>query len=142
MKKILIFYASYGGGHLSAAKSIENVINTNYKDTQTKLIDCMKYVNKGVEKLTTAAYRQMAKKAPWAWGHIYSASQKGTTITVSNLFFNTPVRYKFLKKDFTEAGYIEDAVTRIAIANPNIAIKLINGNKTIIQTNGGTIQSR
>lgn len=65
-----------------------------------------------------------------------SASQKGTTITVSNLFFNTPVRYKFLKKDFTEAGYIEDAVTRIAIANPNIAIKLINGNKTIIQTNG------
>ena len=65
-----------------------------------------------------------------------SASQKGTTITVSNLFFNTPVRYKFLKKDFTEAGYIEDAITRIAIANPNIAIKLINGNKTIIQTNG------
>ncbi len=65
-----------------------------------------------------------------------SAAQKGTTITVSNLFFNTPVRYKFLKKDFTEAGYIEDAVTRIAIANPNIAIKLINGNKTIIQTNG------
>ena len=70
------------------------------------------------------------------------ASQKGTTITVSNLFFNTPVRYKFLKKDFTEAGYIEDAVTRIALANPNIAIKLINGNKTIIQTTGnGDIKS-
>ena len=50
MKKILIFYASYGGGHLSAAKSIENVINTNYKDTQTKLIDCMKYVNKHHKK--------------------------------------------------------------------------------------------
>ena len=83
MKKILIFYASYGGGHLSAAKSIENVINTNYKDTQTKLIDCMKYVNKGVEKLTTAAYRQMAKKAPWAWGHIYSASQKGILAHIS-----------------------------------------------------------
>ena len=61
---------------------------------------------------------------------------KGTTIVIQDLFFNTPVRYKFLKKDFTEAGYIEDAVTRIAIANPNIAIKLINGNKTIIQTNG------
>ena len=64
------------------------------------------------------------------------ASQIGTTITVSNLFFNTPVRYKFLKKDFTEAGYIEDAITRIALANPNIAIKLINGTKTIIQTTG------
>ena len=71
-----------------------------------------------------------------------AASQKGTTITVSNLFFNKPVRYKFLKKDFTEAGYIEDAVTRIALANPNIAIKLINGSKTIIQTTGnGDIKS-
>ena len=64
------------------------------------------------------------------------AAGVGTTITVTNLFFNTPVRYKFLKKDFTEAGYIEDVVTRIALSNPNIAIKLINGNKTIIQTNG------
>ena len=71
-----------------------------------------------------------------------TASQLGTTITVSNLFFNTPVRYKFLKKDFTEAGYIEDTITRIALANPSIAIKLINGSKTIIQTTGnGDIKS-
>ena len=60
----------------------------------------------------------------------------GTTITVKNLFFNTPVRYKFLKKDYTEAGYIEDAVKRIALVNKDIAIKLINSGKTIIQTNG------
>ena len=60
----------------------------------------------------------------------------GTTITVTNLFFNTPVRYKFLKKDYTEAGYIEDVVTRIALVHPEISIKLINTGKTIIQTNG------
>ena len=64
------------------------------------------------------------------------AATIGTTITVKNLFFNTPVRYKFLKKDFTEAGYIEDVIIRIALANPQIAIKLINGNKTVIQTTG------
>ena len=60
----------------------------------------------------------------------------GTTITVKNLFFNTPVRYKFLKKDYTESGYIEDAVTRLALINPNIAFKLTNNDKTIIQTIG------
>ena len=60
----------------------------------------------------------------------------GTTITVRNLFFNTPVRYKFLKKDYTESGYIEDVITRIALVNPHIAIKLINTGKTVIQTNG------
>lgn len=83
MKKILIFYASYGGGHLSAAKSVESVINELYPNIETKLIDCMKYVNKGVEKITTAAYRGMAKKAPWAWGKIYNASQKGVMAHIS-----------------------------------------------------------
>lgn len=61
---------------------------------------------------------------------------KGTSITIENLFYNTPVRYKFLKKDFTEAGYIEDVVTRIALVHPEIAIRLINSGKTIIQTSG------
>ena len=67
---------------------------------------------------------------------------KGTTIAIENLFYNTPVRYKFLKKDFTEAGYIEDVVTRIALVNPKIAIRLINSGKTIIQTTGnGDVKS-
>ncbi len=61
---------------------------------------------------------------------------QGTSITITDLFFNTPVRYKFLKKDFTESGYIEDVVTRIALVNPQIAIRYINAGKTIIQTNG------
>lgn len=73
-------------------------------------------------------------------GNVISSNEvgcpKGTTITVQNLFYNTPVRYKFLKKDFTEGGYIEDVMTRIALVNPNIAIKLISSGKTIIQTTG------
>ena len=48
-----------------------------YQNIDVELIDCIKYVNKTVEKITTAAYREMAKKAPWAWGKIYSNSQKG-----------------------------------------------------------------
>lgn len=75
--KVLIFYASYGGGHLNAAKSIENCIKTNYKNINVELIDCMKYVNRAIEKITTSAYKSMAKKAPWAWGRIYSDAQKG-----------------------------------------------------------------
>ena len=77
MKKILIFYASYGGGHLSAANSIKDYLNRNYENIAVELIDCMKYINKPIEKITTTAYNEMAKKAPWAWGKIYSDSQKG-----------------------------------------------------------------
>ena len=66
---------------------------------------------------------------------------RGTTITVQNLFFNTPVRYKFLKKDYTESGYIEDVVTRLALVNPHISFRLISSGKTIIQTSGnGSLQ--
>lgn len=61
---------------------------------------------------------------------------KGTTIIVENLFFNTPVRYKFLKKDFTELGYVEDAVTRLALVNTNVAVKLVSLGKTMLQTTG------
>ena len=82
--KILIFYASYGGGHLNAAKSINNCLTANYKNIDVELIDCMKYVNKTIEKMTTTAYNQMAKKAPWAWGKIYADSQKGPLAHISS----------------------------------------------------------
>ncbi len=84
MNKILIFYASYGGGHLNAAKSIYECITTNYPKYDVEMIDCMKYVNKTIEKITTAAYREAAKKMPWVWGKIYNDSQKGPLAHLSS----------------------------------------------------------
>ncbi|MBO5179436.1 MAG: DNA mismatch repair endonuclease MutL [Clostridia bacterium] len=60
----------------------------------------------------------------------------GTTITIRELFFNTPVRYKFLKKDFTEGGYIEDAVSRIALIHPELSFRMTNNKKEIVRTSG------
>ena len=77
MKKVLIFYASYGGGHFSAANSIKQYIDENYKDVQTDIIDCIKYVNNAFEKVTTSAYLELTKKAPWAWEKVYYNSQNG-----------------------------------------------------------------
>ena len=64
------------------------------------------------------------------------AAQKGTTIIVENLFFNTPVRYKFLKQDVTEFRYIKEMVINIAMANLDVAIKLINDGKAVFKSNG------
>lgn len=64
------------------------------------------------------------------------ASNVGTKLEIRDVFFNVPARFKFLKKDYTEAGYIEDVVRRIALANPHISFKFINNNKSIIQTTG------
>lgn len=77
MKKILILYASYGGGHLSAAKSIQKYIDEHYPEATTEIVDCIKYISNALDKLTTGAYREMAKKLPSLWGKIYMNSQKG-----------------------------------------------------------------
>ena len=82
--RILIFYASYGGGHLSAAKSIKQYLDENYKNVKTKMVDCVEYINKGLNTITTFAYKEMAKKAPWAWGEIYDHSQKGAMSHISS----------------------------------------------------------
>ena len=63
-------------------------------------------------------------------------SQVGTTMTVENLFFNVPVRYKFLKNDATEFRYIKELVQKIALANLDVSIKLINDGKTVFQSSG------
>ena len=60
----------------------------------------------------------------------------GTGISVRDLFFNTPARYKFLKKDYTEAGYVEDVVTRLALGYPNISFKFVNSGSIAIHTPG------
>lgn len=82
-KKVIVFYASYGGGHLSAARSIKEYIEKNYKDIDSELIDCVKYINKALEVVTTKAYSEMAKKVPSAWGHIYKGSEKGPLAQIS-----------------------------------------------------------
>ena len=93
-----------------------------------------------VELVSKTATQANGQKIVVEGGNIIEKSETGagvgTTITVTNLFYNTPVRYKFLRKDFTEAGYIEDAISRIALAHPEIALKLINTGRTVIQTNG------
>ena len=91
MKKILIFYGSYGGGHLAAAKSIENHIKANYSGMEVKLVDCMEYINKYLNKLLADSYNEAAKKAPWAWKTAYHLSNDGLTsmaVTTSNKLFS------------------------------------------------------
>ncbi|MDP4180894.1 MAG: DNA mismatch repair endonuclease MutL [Bacillota bacterium] len=60
----------------------------------------------------------------------------GTTFVVSSLFYNTPARYKFLKKDSTEFSYISEIINRIALAKPQISFKLAGNNSIVLHTPG------
>ncbi|MBQ6860341.1 MAG: DNA mismatch repair endonuclease MutL [Clostridia bacterium] len=93
-----------------------------------------------LEMVTRTKDQETGTKIVVEGGNIISKEEcgapYGTTIIIRELFYNTPVRYKFLKKDFTEGGYIENAVERIALINPNIAFRLLNNKKEVLQTSG------
>ena len=82
--KILILYAKYGGGHLSAANAIKEGIEENYKQNKVEIIDCMEYLNKVINYLTIKSYEGMAKRMPKLWGKVYKASRKGIIASISN----------------------------------------------------------
>ncbi len=66
----------------------------------------------------------------------YTSARKGTIIKVEDLFYNTPARLKHLKSDYTEVANIQDVITKLALAHPNIAFSLTIDGRTTFQTSG------
>lgn len=65
-----------------------------------------------------------------------AARPVGTTITVRDLFYNTPARMKFLKKDASEGTFVTEIVSQLALSHPEISFKLVRDNKVIFHTSG------
>ncbi|MFE4429339.1 DNA mismatch repair endonuclease MutL [Peribacillus butanolivorans] len=65
-----------------------------------------------------------------------SSSRKGTDIMVSDLFYNTPARLKYMKTIHTELGNITDVANRLALSHPDVSIRLSHNDKRILHTNG------
>ena len=131
-----IAFERHATSKIRSAKDLETVKSMGFRGEALASIAAIAHV----ELTSRTADSELGYKIVVEGGNIITKEvvgcPKGTTIIVENLFYNTPVRYKFLKKDFTETGYVEDAVTRIALVNPNVSVKLINLNKNIINTNG------
>ena len=131
-----IAFERHATSKIRQAQDLETVTSMGFRGEALASIAAIS----NVELVSRTEDNEIGKKIEVKGGQILNFEDagcpKGSTITVTDLFFNTPVRYKFLKKDFTEAGYIEDAVTRIALVHPEISIKLVNSGKTIIQTSG------
>lgn len=80
---ILLFYASYGSGHLSAATAIEQYIRENCPDAKTLKIDCVEYINKSINKISTSAYKSIILKTPMLWGQVYKLLKNDTILDIT-----------------------------------------------------------
>lgn len=121
---------------LSTAEDLEDILTLGFRGEALSSIASVAQV----EMITRTESDEAGQKFVIHGGSVISESEiganKGTIITVKNLFYNTPARRKFLKKPSTEAGYVSDVVNRIALGHPYIAIKYINNGNTIINTSG------
>ena len=93
-----------------------------------------------VEMLTCAEGREIGTSYAISGGeelsHNEAGCPKGTTIIIRDVFYNTPARMKFLKKDVTEANYCSAVVDRIALSHPEISFKFIRDGKQTLSTSG------
>jgi len=93
-----------------------------------------------LEMLTRTAEDTIGVKVSIDGGHILSVEDAGcpvgTTFLVRDLFHNTPARYKFLKKDTTEAARVEDVLERLALAHPDVSLQFRSNGETILHTPG------
>ena len=99
---------------ISAVSNIEMVTKTKEEMIGTKIV---------------LSGSKIIKKEP-------VGTKDGTTITVKDLFFNTPVRAKFLKSTHAETINISDLINKLSIGNPNVRLKYINNSKLMLNTPG------
>lgn len=99
-----------------------------------------------VEMLTKTEDAQFGARIELAGGEQLAYEEAGcpdgTTIVVRDLFYNVPARLKFLKRDAYEGSLVADIVDKIALSNPQIAVKFIKENRVELQTPGdGKLES-
>lgn len=71
-------------GHIAAANSLKSFIDKNYEDADVEAIDCIEYINKYANKISTKAYAELTKNTPLLWKKLYSGSNKGTLAIISD----------------------------------------------------------
>ncbi|MGN9164104.1 DNA mismatch repair endonuclease MutL [Tissierellaceae bacterium HCP3S3_D8] len=133
-KDLKIAFERHSTSKLSSIDDIYSIMSLGFRGEALASIASVAKV----EVLTKTAESSAGSHGIIEEGKIVSMDMvgcpKGTTMIVRDLFYNLPVRKKFLKSDITEGNYISDIVNKLALGNPKVAFKFIRDNKTILQT--------
>lgn len=121
---------------IKKAEDIEHISSLGFRGEALSSIAAVSHT----EIITKTRFNQTGIQLKISGGMVTDKKEigcsDGTTIVVSDLFYNVPARYKFLKQDATESNLIIDFVSKISLAFPNIRFRLINNGKILFSTNG------
>lgn len=141
----LLCFQRHSTSKISSADDLENITTLGFRGEALASISAvsqveLKTITAGTEFGTMIKNHgsEIIESEPVSGSQI----SKGTSITVKNLFFNTPARRNFLKSNQTEFKHIHETFIREAIANPLICFSLINEDEEIYDLKSGTLIDR
>ncbi len=134
---VAMAFERHATSKLRTAQDLENGISTNgFRGEALASISAVS----NLEMITKTAEADSGTRINISGGDVMNlcshGAPTGTTITVKDLFFNTPARYKFLKKDTYEGAAIAEMLSRLALAHPEVAVSLYSGGDKEFATTG------
>lgn len=135
-KEISKAFLRHATSKITSAEDLEQIVSLGFRGealSSIAAVSRMEVITKTKEELTGIRYliEGGEEKEVEEIG-----APDGTTVLVRNLFFNTPVRKKFLKQPQTEGGYISDLMEHMSMSRPHISFKYINNSQTRFHTSG------
>ena len=135
-------FVSHATSKIKTAEDLNTILTLGFRGEALPSIAAVSKVN----MITKTATEEMGTSLTIEGGIITDFSDAGcavgTTMIVRGLFYNTPARMKFLKKDVSEGNYVASAVEKLALSHPEISIRFIRDGKQVFTTNGdGNLQN-
>ena len=135
-------FVSHATSKIKTAEDLNTILTLGFRGEALPSIAAVSKVN----MITKTATEEMGTSLAIEGGIITDFSDAGcavgTTMIVRELFYNTPARMKFLKKDVSEGNYVASAVEKLALSHPKISIRFIRDGKQVFTTNGdGNLQN-
>ncbi len=133
---ILLAFRRHATSKVREAEDLEDIGTLGFRGEALASISAVS----NVELITRTEDEEQGRRIVVKGGEVLkngaTGCAKGTTIIVSDLFYNTPVREKFMKSDASESSLIIDFMTQMALAYPDIKVMLINNGNTVFSTSG------
>ncbi len=135
-------FVSHATSKIKTADDLNTIMTLGFRGEALPSIAAVSKVN----MITKTADEEMGTSLIIEGGMITDFSDAGcavgTTMIVRELFYNTPARMKFLKKDVSEGTFVAAAVEKLALSHPEISIRFIRDGKQVFTTNGdGNLQN-
>lgn len=135
-EEVLLAFMRHATSKIETDKDLERIETLGFRGEALASIAAVSRT----ELVTKEPDKKLGKKVIMAGGvvveNIDTGCPDGTTIIVTDLFFNTPARLKFMKSDKAESSVIIDFISKMALAYPNIKFRLINNGTILFATNG------